>query len=450
MQLTKNQSRLAAFYQPQKPLPKRSPEEGPEVLAPAGNFTKLKAAILYGCDAAYMAGHRFGLRAFADNFSLEDIASAVDYAHRHGVRIYLTVNSLLRTAELDAVATFVQEISSVGVDAVIVSDPGVFRVVRRVAPDLEIHMSTQMSISNAEACLLWHELGASRVVVARELSLKDIEQMRKALPPALSIEAFVHGAMCMAWSGRCLLSKEATGRDANRGACVQPCRWKYQVTEVGQMSSSGDSTTWSVETDEMGSYLFSSKDLCMIDHLGELIEAGVDSLKIEGRMKSEYYVAVVTKMYREAVDDYLAGVVDEKRQAERREALNWMVHRTYDTGFYYDHPTTDAKVDTKTSYNNAATVVAVVEKQVGQQLYCEQRNKLVVGDHLDCFQPHEETLQLTVTELQNESGEAVLACPHPKQKFVLIVPEQIRIEAGSYLRRKGVKYGEEQASTDHP
>lgn len=417
---------------------------------------KLQAALLYGADAVYLAGQQYGLRAYADNFDQDDLAAAIDLAHRHGVRCYVTLNILARPSDLDGLGDHVRRLADIGTDAVIVSDPGIFSIVRREAPGLEIHISTQASVTNAEACRFWYEAGARRIVLARELSLDDIRAIRAEIPADLALECFVHGAMCMAWSGRCLLSNAATGREANRGACVQSCRWKYHLVEATRLDEAasaakggpGDPYTWEIETDAEGSYFFNSRDLCMIEHVPAMIAAGIDSFKVEGRMKGAYYAAVVSKMYRQAIDQTLAartaGVPLEKVVVDPRlrQELELMVHRDYDTGFYFDDPRQDAKITPDRMLGAGATVVGVVLGQEGDKLYCEQRNKLVSGETVNILQPRGENIDVVVTGLRDAEDQPIEACPHPQQHFSMRLPEGVQVLEGAFIRRMGAKHGE--------
>ncbi|NLL65372.1 MAG: U32 family peptidase [Clostridiaceae bacterium] len=447
IQLTPWQAERSQYYRPNTPLPPRADNDIPEILSPAGNYEKLKAAVLYGADAVYLAAHQFGLRAFAGNFAKEELAEAIDYAHRHGVRVYVTINILAHPSDIDQLPPIVEYVDHCGADGVIVSDPGIFRIVKQYAPDIDVNISTQASVTNQEACNFWYEAGARRIILARELSLKEIAVIRQNIPPDMTLEGFVHGAMCMAWSGRCLLSNIATGRDANRGACAQPCRWSYHVTETGRLKDAEDGTgepfTWQVEQDETGSFMFSSRDICMIDHIPALINAGINSFKIEGRMKGAYYVGIVTKTYRQAVDTWVREGDAMQVRPEWREELMSMVHRDYDTGFYFNHPLEDAKIAKNRARNIQATVVAIALEMVDKdRLRCEQRNKLMVGEEVEFVTPHGENFSMEVTDLFDEDGEHVMSCPHPQQIFEMTLPEGKVVEAGSFIRRRGKKHGE--------
>ncbi|MGI6546498.1 MAG: peptidase U32 family protein [Fastidiosipilaceae bacterium] len=417
----------------------------PELLAPAGNFEKLRAVVLYGADAVYLAGEQYGLRAFADNFSLEEMRRAVSWAHERGVKVHVTLNIFAHPSDFEGLGEFVTQLSAIGVDAVLVSDPGVFRTVRKYAPELDIHISTQASTTNAEACRFWHDQGARRIVLARELTLAEIKRIREDVPADLELEVFVHGAMCMAYSGRCLLSNAATGRDANRGACAQPCRWKYYVTEEKRIPDQpGEPYTWEIQQDKRGGYFYSSRDICMIDHIPKLIEAGIDSLKIEGRMKGAFYGAMVTRQYRRALDAYGRDGPLMKTDPSWKEELERMVHRSYDTGFFFDEPLKDAKIAPDHMYHQDGVVVGVVLAGVDEngRVRCEQRNKIIRGDVLEVIQPRGGNFTLEVKELLDEELSAIEATPHPKQIFYLRAPEGVNPEIGSFIRRRGAKYGE--------
>lgn len=416
----------------------------PELLAPAGNLEKLKAVILYGADAVYLAGEAYGLRAFADNFTLEEMITAVEYAHARGVKVYVTLNILAHPGDFRELADYVAKLEEIGIDAVIVSDPGVFTVVQEAAPRLEVHISTQASVTNAHTCNFWYKLGVRRIVLARELTLEEIKTIRSEIPDDLELETFVHGAMCMAYSGRCLLSNVTTGRDANRGACAQPCRWKYYVIEEKRAQEHPEEPyTWAIEQDERGSYLFSSKDICMIEHIPALIEAGVNSFKIEGRMKGAFYGAMVTRTYRQAIDRYAEEGADMEVDSQWVEELETMVHRSYDTGFYFDRPEDDAKIAPEQTYHQEGVVVGIVLDDTVTDGYvrCEQRNKIISGDRLEIVQPRGKIIVVEAAEMLDEWGQKVESTPHAQQIFYLAVPDGVQPVAGSFIRRRGVKHG---------
>lgn len=394
-----------------------------ELLSPAGNFEKFLSAIHFGADAVYMAGGRFGLRAFAGNFSDEEMKKAVKIAHEKGKKVYVTLNIIARDGDFEGLGDYAKFLKSIGVDAVIVADIGVFVYLREVVPDLDIHVSTQANIINSKSANLMAKLGAKRLVLARELTLEQIKEIRKNLPKEIELEVFVHGAMCMAYSGRCLLSNYLTGRDSNHGECVQACRWKYMVREVSREDE------LEVQEDEKGSYIFNSKDLNMIEHLQELKNAGVDSLKIEGRMKSAYYVATVTNAYRQAID-MLPQKPDEKLLAELFKAS----HRRYTTGFYFKD---ELKQYTEDSMPvQESEFVALVDSDCdGENVVLEMRNKFSVGDELEILSPDKNLLnkKLKIESLKNSAGENVESAKVVQEKIT--VPCKLNLKKGDILRR---------------
>ena len=394
-----------------------------ELLSPAGNFEKFLSAIHFGADAVYMAGGRFGLRAFAGNFSDEEMKKAVEIAHEKGKKVYVTLNIIARDGDFEGLGDYAKFLKSIGVDAVIVADIGVFVYLREVVPDLDIHVSTQANIINSKSANLMAKLGAKRLVLARELTLEQIKEIRKNLPKEIELEVFVHGAMCMAYSGRCLLSNYLTGRDSNHGECVQACRWKYMVREVSREDE------LEVQEDEKGSYIFNSKDLNMIEHLQELKDAGVDSLKIEGRMKSAYYVATVTNAYRQAID-MLPQKPDEKLLAELFKAS----HRRYTTGFYFKD---ELKQYTEDSMPvQESEFVALVDSDCdGENVVLEMRNKFSVGDELEILSPDKNLLnkKLKIESLKNSAGENVESAKVVQEKIT--VPCKLNLKKGDILRR---------------
>lgn len=394
-----------------------------ELLSPAGNFEKFLSAIHFGADAVYMAGGRFGLRAFAGNFSDEEMKKAVKIAHEKGKKVYVTLNIIARDSDFEGLGDYAKFLKSIGVDAVIVADVGVFVYLREVVPDLDIHVSTQANIINSKSANLMAKLGAKRLVLARELTLEQIKEIRKNLPKEVELEVFVHGAMCMAYSGRCLLSNYLTGRDSNHGECVQACRWKYMVREISREDE------LEVQEDEKGSYIFNSKDLNMIEHLQELKDAGVDSLKIEGRMKSAYYVATVTNAYRQAID-MLPQKPDEKLLAELFKAS----HRRYTTGFYFKD---ELKQYTEDSMPvQESEFVALVDSDCdGENVVLEMRNKFSVGDELEILSPDKNLLnkKLKIESIKNSAGEKVESAKVVQEK--IIVPCKLNLKKGDILRR---------------
>lgn len=377
-----------------------------EVLSPAGDFERLRAAVQYGADAVYLAGKQFGMRASQANFDEQELKEAVAFCHARNVRVYLTVNVLPRNEEIDALPAYLKAVQAAGVDAVIVSDLGTLAVVRREAPELEIHISTQNGIVNYETANMLYELGAKRVVLARELSLSEIAEIRRRTPPELEIEVFVHGAMCMSFSGRCVLSNYLTGRDANRGECAQPCRWGYYLMEEKRPG-----LYFPVFEDEKGSYILNAKDLCMLDYIDKLAEAGVTSLKIEGRAKSSYYVAVVTNAYRIAVDDYLRDPSGFVLRPWLHDEVEKVSHRQYSTGFYFDTPT---QYYENGGYIREYDIVAITGTYENGRLFLTQKNKFCEGDTVEILEPGKEPATLVVCGMQDEMGKPIEAACHPE------------------------------------
>jgi len=377
-----------------------------EVLSPAGDFERLRAAVHYGADAVYLAGKQFGMRASQANFGEQELKEAVAFCHARDVRVYLTVNVLPRNWEIEALPAYLKIVQAAGVDAVIVSDLGTLGMVKRTAPELEIHISTQNGIVNYETANMLYALGAKRVVLARELSLLEIAEIRRKTPPELEIEVFVHGAMCMSFSGRCVLSNYLTGRDANRGECAQPCRWGYYLMEEKRPG-----LYFPVFEDEKGSYILNAKDLCMLDYIDKLAEAGVTSLKIEGRAKSSYYVAVVTNAYRIAVDDYLRDPSGFTLRPWLRDEVEKVSHRQYSTGFYFDTPT---QYYENGGYIREYDIVALTGTYENGRLTLTQKNKFCEGDTVEILEPGKEPVSLVVRGMQDGTGKPIKAACHPE------------------------------------
>lgn len=398
----------------------------PEILSPAGNFEKLKFASLYGADAVYFAGERFGMRAMADNFTVDEIKSACDLLHRDGKKGYLTLNTMPRSSELSALEEYLEKIDSTGVDAVIVADLGVFELVRKRLQSAEIHISTQGANMNYASCRMWHDLGASRVVLARELSLEDIAEIRAKTPRELELEAFVHGAMCVSISGRCLLSEYYTGRDANRGACAQPCRWIYNFAEEKRPDD-----LLTAELHPEGTYIFGSKDMNLIEHIPELVSAGIDSLKIEGRMKSAYYTAVVTNAYRMALDSYFDGRELDERLCRELDSVS---HREYCTGYFFTNPHESSNLASTSGYQREKAFLATVEEydEATKMALCRQRNKMCRGDSVELLTPGEVGKPMTVGALYNEKRESIDSTPHAQMLFWAEMPFDVK--AGDVIR----------------
>lgn len=405
-----------------------------ELLSPAGNFEKLKSAVLYGADAVYLAGRNFGMRAAADNFDRDELEEATAYCHNHGVKIYVTVNVMPRTFEYEELRDYIRFLDLIRVDAVIVSDIGVVMTVREIAPSLEIHISTQASAVSAQACTAWHKLGASRVVLARELSLSEIREIRQNIPASLELETFVHGAMCIAYSGRCLLSNYFTGRDANHGACAQSCRWKYSPTalDVGEANRPDIPSVATVYEEKGETFFISSKDMCMIEHIPELEESGITSYKIEGRVKSAYYTAVVTNAYRLAIDEYRKDPKHYKFDPTLMNELCSVSHREYDTGFFFGSPHENANTVSDLGYIREKAYIATAvsdslnadENGMYDALFI-QRNKVKSTDTVELISPGKTGRAFSAAGLMNEKGEPIESAPHPSMHFRLKVPFEV-------------------------
>ena len=398
----------------------------PELLSPAGNLEKLKSAVLYGADAVYLAGKRFGMRAAADNFTDEEMIEGITHTHKRGVKVYVTLNVMPRTNEYEALAAYIKFLAKAGVDAVIVSDIGVMELVREVAPYLEMHVSTQASAVSAQAVRGWSRFGATRVVLARELTLAEVKEIHEAVPD-VELECFIHGSMCVAYSGRCLLSQYYVGRDANRGACAQPCRWEYR-TDHGFHELKRPDQVLTAEEHPEGTFIMSSKDLCMIEHIPELMEAGITSFKIEGRMKSAYYTAAVTNAYRLAIDAYLRDPAGYTYDPALLRELECVSHREYDTGFFFDRPMDDAKITEIPGYirEKAYFATAVADSAAGEPALFVQRNKVAVGDECELLSPGKTGVGFTATEIFSEKMEPVESAPHPGMLFYVRVPYDVK------------------------
>ena len=386
----------------------------PELLVPASSLEVLKVAVTFGADAVYIGGEAFGLRAKAKNFSMEEIKEGIAFAHEHGVRVYVTANILAHNGDLEGVRAYFEELKKIGPDALIISDPGVYQIAKEVYPEIERHISTQANNTNYGTYQFWYGLGAKRVVSARELSLEELKEIRRRIPEDMEIETFVHGAMCISYSGRCLLSNFFTGRDANQGACTHPCRWKYSV-----MEESRPGEYFPVYENERGTYIFNSKDLCMIEHIPDLIDAGIDSFKIEGRMKTALYVATVARTYRKAIDDYLEDPkLYEAHLDWYRSQISNCTYRQFTTGFFYGKPTDEAQIYDSNTYAKDYTYLGIVGDKDDQGYYSiEQRNKFSVGEEIEIMKPDGENRVVTVKAIYDEEGNAMDSAPHPKQKL---------------------------------
>ena len=401
----------------------------PELLVPASSLEVLKTAVIYGADAVYIGGEAFGLRAKAKNFSSEDMKAGIAFAHEHGVKVYVTANILAHNDDLDGAREYFRELKEIGPDALIISDPGMFMIAKEVWPEVEIHISTQANNTNYQTYRFWWQQGAKRVVSARELSLAEIKEIREHIPEEMEIESFIHGAMCISYSGRCLLSNYFTGRDANQGACTHPCRWKYAVVEEKRPGE-----YLPVYENERGTYIFNSKDLCMIEYIPEIIDAGIDSLKIEGRMKTALYVACVARTYRKAIDDYLES--EEKYRANMdwyRAEIAKCTYRQFTTGFYFGKPDENTQIYDNNTYVNEFVYLGTVEKIDERGLAkFEQRNKFCVGDTIELMKRDGQNIETKVLAMYNEEGEAVESCPHSKQ--VIYVELSVKPEAYDIMR----------------
>ncbi|MBM6855631.1 U32 family peptidase [Mediterraneibacter glycyrrhizinilyticus] len=401
----------------------------PELLIPASSLEVLKTAVVFGADAVYIGGEAFGLRAKAKNFSMEDMREGIEFAHQHGVKVHVTANILAHNSDLEGVREYFEELRELKPDALIIADPGVFDIAKEVCPEIDRHVSTQANNTNYGTYNFWYRQGAKRVVSARELSLNEIRELRAHIPEDLEIETFVHGAMCISYSGRCLLSNYFTGRDANRGACTHPCRWKYAVVEETRPGE-----YMPVYENERGTYIFNSKDLCMIEHIPELIDAGIDSFKIEGRMKTALYVATVARTYRKAIDDYLADPeLYWKNMPWYLDQISNCTYRKFTTGFFFGKPDDDAQIYDSNTYVKEYTYLGIAGEIKDGMCRIEQRNKFATGEQIEIMKPDGTNLEAIVERIVNENGEEQESAPHPKQ--VLYVGLSVCPEKYDILRR---------------
>lgn len=402
----------------------------PELLIPAGGPETLKTAVRYGADAVYMGGEAFGLRAKADNFTFEEMGQSIEYAHAHGVKVHVTANILAHDKDLYDAEDYFKELKAVRPDALIIADPGMFTIARRICPEIDIHISTQANNTNSETFKFWYNQGAKRVVAARELSLEEIREIRKNIPADKEIECFIHGAMCISYSGRCLLSNYFTGRDANHGECTHPCRWKYAVVEEQRPGQ-----YLPVYENERGTYIFNSKDLCMIEHIPELVEAGINSFKIEGRMKTQLYVATVARTYRKAIDDYFESPEKYRENLSLyREEIAKCTYRQFSTGFYFGKPDENAQVYDNNTYVNEYIYLGTVAETDGNTAIFEQKNKFFQGEKLEIMKPDGRNVAAEVLSIRDEEGNSMESAPHPKQKLFVNLSEPA--ETGDILRIK--------------
>lgn len=423
----------------------RSMLKKPELLIPAGSFENLEIAIKYGADAVYIGGEEFGLRAKAKNFTLKDMKEAVEYAHRFGVKVYVTANIIAHNDDLDGVEEYFKSLETVKPDALIIADPGILAIAKEILPEMELHLSTQANNTNYASLNFWYKQGVKRVVVARELSFKEIATIRAKVPMDMDIEAFIHGAMCISYSGRCLLSNYMVGKDANKGACTHPCRWTYNLVEETRPGE-----YMPVYENERGTYIYNSKDLCMIEYVEEIIQSGISSMKVEGRMKTGLYVATVTRAYRKAIDDYFEDpAIYEKNLSTYMEELTKCSHRQFTTGFYHDRPDASGQIYDSNTYVRDYVFVGRVLSETGTTdkknpevpyafgegayTLIEQRNKFSIGDTLELMKADGRTLSFIVEEIFGEDGSAIESAPHPKQRLWVKLPE--KAETNELIRK---------------
>ena len=402
----------------------------PELLIPASSLEVLKTAVMFGADAVYIGGEAFGLRAKAKNFSMEDMREGIAFAHEHDVKVYVTANILAHNDDLEGVREYFQELKEIKPDALIIADPAIFEIAGEICPEIERHISTQANNTNYGTFNFWHKLGATRVVTARELSLEEIREIRANIPDDLEIETFVHGAMCISYSGRCLLSNFMVGRDANRGACTHPCRWKYSIVEETRPGE-----VMPVFENERGTYIFNSKDLCMIEHIPELLESGIDSLKIEGRMKTALYVATVARTYRKAIDDYQKDPeLYEENMPWYLEQISNCTYRQFTTGFFFGKPDETTQIYDSNTYVKEYTYLGIIGEEKEGTYRIEQRNKFSVGEMIEVMKPNGDNIEVTVKRILTEDGVEQESAPHPKQ--VLYIDLGIKVDAYDILRRR--------------
>lgn len=384
----------------------------PELLAPCGDLEKLKIAVLYGADAVYFGGESFSLRAGAGNFTLDEMRKGVAFAHEHGAKCHLALNIFAHNEDIEPFTDYLNSIKDLGIDAFIAADPGVIDMISEIIPDAEIHLSTQANMTNYRTANFWYNRGIKRLVLARELTLSEIKEVRDNIPEDMELESFVHGAMCISYSGRCLLSNFMIERDANRGMCAHPCRWKYALVEEQRPGQ-----YYPIEEDNRGTYILNSKDLCLIEHIPELVNAGISSFKIEGRMKSVFYVATIVSAYRKAIDSYFEDPEKYEFREEWMEELCKVSHREFTTGFYFHEPTNLDQNYRTSDYTRDYSFIGLVKEYDPQTGFAvvEQRNKMVVGDRIEVFGPFSDFFEQEIEEMYDEEGEPIQSAPHPQQ-----------------------------------
>lgn len=402
----------------------------PELLIPASSLEVLKTAVIFGADAVYIGGEAFGLRAKAKNFSMDEMREGIAFAHERDVKVYVTANILAHNNDLEGVREYFKELKEIKPDGLIIADPAIFEIAGEICPEIERHISTQANNTNYGTFNFWYKQGATRVVTARELSLEEIKEIRANIPEDMEIETFVHGAMCISYSGRCLLSNYLVGRDANQGACTHPCRWKYSVVEETRPGE-----VMPVYENERGTYIFNSKDLCMIEHIPELIESGVDSLKIEGRMKTALYVATVARTYRKAIDDYKKDPeIYRKNMPWYLDQISNCTYRQFTTGFFFGKPNEESQIYDSNTYVKEYTYLGIIGEEKDGTYRIEQRNKFSVGETIEVMKPNGENIEVVVKRILTEDGKEQESAPHPKQ--VLYVDLGVQVDQYDILRRQ--------------